>query len=348
MNIDLSPHHAIDSFLEIVDQITFSSVQRGFESIVFHPATQVTLYSVMCVYLMTFLMKVKYYGTPFSEITPMLGKMVFIFIVATNWMVFQTLIYNVFTVYPLELSAHLTNILSSSIGAGGHDSSLGEVFYEGMRQVGLIFKSISVYPSSWIPCLFSGVLMFIGTCLFTGYAVYLLVMSKFFLTINLILAPYFLVMFLFNGTRGLSEGWIKECIYYGFTPVIVGLVLVFTMSIATAILFDGSSLAPAAPSFTRAILFGFFSLICFAMLVAIPHKFATTTASSSIPGVKSVSSQGKAISNYAKNTKKNIGEVREKNQERRAQHRENMQRKINERKAREDALAAKRRNGGLF
>jgi type IV secretion system protein VirB6 len=67
---------------------------------------------------------------------------------------------------------------------------------------------------------------------FAGYAGMLIVLSKIAVALLLALGPAFILLLIFNNTRGLFEGWLRTLLNYAVIPAFVYTLLAFLLALA--------------------------------------------------------------------------------------------------------------------
>lgn len=317
----------INDILHVVDEVTAEFIQSGYHAIASHWITSGLLTSILTLYIMNFFYQVKYHEMPLREATPHLFKVCFVFALATNWDVFYILIFNVVTNEPIAISNALLSKATNS------DGSLNGVFIEGMKLAFDLLKNIPLSPVGGFLTIVGAALIVAATVLFTIIAVGLIVISKFYLAVLLALAPYFIIAYLFNGSKGLTESWAKDVINKALIPVFVGAVMLLTSTLAKACLFAGrASLgSSSSPDFASIITYFLCGLISLFLFKIIPEKTASLTSSLAIAAPGKMASQaaqsmskggaavkalgrgvGKASSEFKQRQQQLMGEVRER------------------------------------
>ncbi len=134
---------------------------------------------------------------------------------ATSWVAYQSVVWNLAVSTPDYLAGILT-------GARG---SATEVFAQKIDVVFTVIQeasgggaeggAIDPGPSAFSP---EG-MMWLGAMLFMLGTVGLLVTTKIALAVLVGLGPVFVVLALFNGTRGLFTGWVKGVVLCALTPL---------------------------------------------------------------------------------------------------------------------------------
>ncbi|MDG5746850.1 type IV secretion system protein [Qipengyuania sp. XHP0207] len=127
---------------------------------------------------------------------------------ATSWVAYQSVVWNLAIGTPDYLAGILT-------GARG---SATEVFAQKIDVVFLAIQEVSGGNEDFAAFSPEG-MMWLGAMLFMLGTVGLLVTTKIALGVLVALGPIFVVMALFNGTRGLFTGWIKGLTLCALAPL---------------------------------------------------------------------------------------------------------------------------------
>lgn len=170
-------------------------------------------------------------GIRIGDATLMVLKIGLVVALATNWPLFQTLVYDTLTKGPAEVAALLLGGLQ---GQSAHPFAGLQDAFDGLQ------KSATLMASRASP----GAAAMQGGPGFGAFAVNtggmtlvlstlgVLLASKVVLAMLLALAPLVAGLMLFEATRGLVEGWLKAMIALALTP----LVAVLTLSLELAML----------------------------------------------------------------------------------------------------------------
>lgn len=340
----LSLDNLINDILSVVDEITASFVEKGFQAITNHWIASGLLASILTLYVVYFLYQVKEDELPLSDAVKHLIKVSVVFVVATNWDVFYILFFNVFTNEPIEISNRLMGAYGQS------DSSLNDIFVKGMKQCYYYISNMPRLPKGIVLSLLASIILFVATVLFTMVALMLIIIAKFYLSVYLAIAPYFLLAYLFNATKGLGESWLKACVNKALVPVFVGCVLVLTSTLASLCL--GADVledtGDNALDFTGVMTYLVASLVSLALFHAIPEKAASLTASLAIAKAGKIASAAAPYANAAKNAasrmKKGASNAKKAFQSRNRQMHTEIQQRAETRKKASEAQAELRRS----
>lgn len=199
--------------------------------------------------------------------------------VATQWAFFSEWVYTL----AISGSDDVIGALLAPLHAGGGSpesvtSRLGTV----LEAIRLAFSAISLDSSifsfgehafAWATYV---ILIILG-----GVVTFLILVTKIFLAVLLVLAPVFVPMLLFKVTRGIFEGWLKALITFMILPLLLYTVMavfisVLNQQVATMAEADGLSFSIALP-------------ILIVMFGAIIAFFSVAPIASTIGGGASVS-----------------------------------------------------------
>ncbi|NNC53799.1 MAG: type IV secretion system protein [Erythrobacter sp.] len=127
---------------------------------------------------------------------------------ATSWVAYQSVVWNLFVGTPDYLAGVLT----------GTRGSATDVFAQKIDVVFIAIQEASGNNSDFSAFSPHG-MMWLGAMLFMLGTVGLLVTTKIALGILVALGPIFVVLALFNGTRGLFTGWLKGLVMCALAPL---------------------------------------------------------------------------------------------------------------------------------
>ncbi|NUR46387.1 MAG: type IV secretion system protein [Sphingomonas sp.] len=158
-----------------------------------------------------------------SVLTPKMMTLGLVLTFATSWIAYQSVVWNLATGAPDEIASVLV----------GTKGSATTIF---AQQLDAVFNAITdaassvpapaptangVPPAVAVPTLASpaNILSIAGLILLLG-TVGVLVVCRLALAALLIIGPVFIVLALFEGTRGLFEGWLKSVAMFAFVPLL--------------------------------------------------------------------------------------------------------------------------------
>ncbi|KTD32198.1 vir protein [Legionella nautarum] len=292
MDFKVAPETFVDDIIRIIDGLTAEFIKTGFNTIANHWLSSGLLDSILTLYVLYFLYQAKFYNTPLADATRHLVKVVFVFILSTNWSVFYILIYNVATNGPLQI----IKLLLQGQGNTLPDGSLNDTFITGIKQAMGLLANMPISFKGVVCSVFAAFFLILATFLFTLIALAIIIISKFYLAVYLALAPYFLVMFLFNGTQGLSESWVRACLSNALIPIFVGCVLLLTTVLAQSCMNTASFTGGKSPDFIGIILYFATALISAYLIKVTPEKAAALTSSLAIASAGQMANYGKKLS----------------------------------------------------
>ncbi|MBL4753692.1 MAG: type IV secretion system protein [Flavobacteriales bacterium] len=152
-----------------------------------------------------------------------------VYIFAVNVGLFTSILYELTTNAPSQL---IGSVLSdSSNSTDGINGLVGDIF-----DIGMFTANDLIHETPWnaIGLKFSGVFAMFATVLLCGYAAYLIVLAKIAVGVLLGLAPIFIGLLMFGGTKGLFEGWLRQLLNYAIIPLLTYTILLFCIAMLQA------------------------------------------------------------------------------------------------------------------
>ncbi|RIV75448.1 type IV secretion system protein [Pelagerythrobacter aerophilus] len=142
------------------------------------------------------------------SVTPRMITLGLVVTFATSWVAYQSVVWN------LALSA--PDWLASVLG--GTDGSATQVF---AQKIDIVFLAVQEATKGQedVGAFSPTGILWLGAMLFLLGTVGVLVTARIGLAVLVALGPIFVVMALFNGTRGLFTGWLKGVVLLALTPL---------------------------------------------------------------------------------------------------------------------------------
>ncbi|NUQ18123.1 MAG: type IV secretion system protein [Sphingomonas sp.] len=149
-----------------------------------------------------------------SVLTPRMMTLGLVLTFATSWIAYQSVVWNLATGAPDEIASVL-------IGTKGSATALFAQQLDGLFAA--ITDAVSNIKPAAVPtpgfASSANILSIAGLILLLG-TVGVLVVCRLALAALMILGPVFIVLALFDGTRGLFEGWLKSVAMFAFVPLL--------------------------------------------------------------------------------------------------------------------------------
>lgn len=189
-------------------------------------ATTLRLMLILSIILYGFAMMQGWINTNLKEAIKHIFMGLVVYIFATNVGLFTSLTYEIFTNGPTQIiSAVLAH--GGGPGSNGINSFIGNAYDQGIRTAGDL-----MFGSGWsIGLKIMGVLVAVATIAMCGYSAFLVVMAKIALAVLLGLSPIFIGFLMFKTTRGLFEGWLRQCLNYAIIPLLTYTIMLFCLAI---------------------------------------------------------------------------------------------------------------------
>ncbi len=157
-----------------------------------------------------------------STLTPRMLRIGLVLTFVTSWIAYQAVFWNIFVLGPDWLAGVLTG---DSGSATQTFAAKVDVVFAAVQQASQGKEDIETFSPAGM--------MWMGALLFMLGTVGVLVTARIALALLVALGPIFLVMALFDGTRGLFVGWLKGLTMMGLTPLfaVLGGSIILEMSV---------------------------------------------------------------------------------------------------------------------
>lgn len=143
------------------------------------------------------------------SLTPRMITLGLVLTFATSWLAYQSVVWNLAIGGPDWLATMVT----------GSDGSATTVFADKLDVVFAAIQQASQGQQSEVSAFSPAGIMWLGAMLLLLGTVGVLVTARIALAVLVALGPIFVVMALFDGTRGLFAGWLKGVVMLAMTPV---------------------------------------------------------------------------------------------------------------------------------
>jgi len=211
-----------------------------------------------------------------ASLTPRMMTLGLVLTFATSWAAYQGVVWNLAVGAPNEIAALLTGV----------DGSATQVFAD---KIDVVFAALieasgdgamEGASSTFSP---PGLLWLGGTLLLLG-TVGVLATCKIALAVMLAVGPVFVVLALFNGTRGLFTGWLKAVVLLAVTPLFAVLGGSLMLELAVPVL---SALAQTPGQIDPRAAMGFFMIgaVHAALMIMVLKVAGTMVAGWSVFGL---------------------------------------------------------------
>ena len=174
-----------------------------------------------------------------SMVTPRMWQLGLVLTFATSWVAYQSVAWNLLARAPDELASLLlgTQGSATAIFAGRLDALFSVLAQSAQLAQGA--NAVAPAPGTLMPQM-GGMsakpadLLWMASLMLLLGTVGVLIVARIALAALMALGPVFVVLALFQGTRGLFEGWLKTAVAFALTPIF-------------AVLLGGATLAAIAP-----------------------------------------------------------------------------------------------------
>ena len=166
-----------------------------------------------------------------------LFRAVMIYVLATQWGDFQTLVYTALNDGPSAIGNALLSAVTSANSTGtsanltsvnGVQTALQNMWDTTNTATEAFLQNAGI--TNWGPYIFAAV-FYVVMAILIGFAIFLIVLSKMFMWLLLALAPLFIILLLFGVTSRFFSGWMSSLAQYFLVQVLVYAFLAFYVSL---------------------------------------------------------------------------------------------------------------------
>lgn len=143
-------------------------------------------------------------------------KLAAVFVFVTNVDLLARTLFELFTNVPEAVASEIAGVGGGD--EGGINGSIGRVWEQGLSSAQNMLQEASL--TSWSPVLFA-LIVIVVTILAVVYITFLVMLSKLAIAVLLGLAPFFILLYLFEATKTVFEGWVRQLITFALIPVLL-------------------------------------------------------------------------------------------------------------------------------
>ena len=284
MNAKINMNSFVTDVLTASDNAVNDFVETCFKKLVANNMGAIT--SALVLYVMFIGIRGMYRGFSVDDLLYPIFRIVFIYLLATNWMYFQLFFFDIFTKMPTHIISAMSD--GDSVGKG-----LNGVFSQGFEVGNAIFAKggwNSMASYFWAAVVH---IVNLGT---TIVALGMIVLAQFMCAMYLFLGPLFIMFALFDSTRPLFEKWLQQLVTTALLPVLTCGVLLLSLSITKVVLGNlQHSLEVNNDVLTRSGEFVAFQTMAIFLLSQIPAKAAALGGGIALAGVTAVGQSVKSF-----------------------------------------------------
>jgi len=216
----------VDSTIDLVLSLSWQSVTSAILPVV---ATLFSLYVVLYgLLILRGVIKVDFMDASFRVI-----KIFVILSFITSWPFFTMYLKDVAIDVPAELSSLLLVRFGGSAITGDGQQVVYHAFDELFHKAHMMGKIVfSMGSDSWGYRAAVYIAIMLITVIFLSLCSGILMVSKVVVAVFIMIAPICLVLFMFDSTKGMGEGWLRMLLTYAIKPIIMFALVVLAWGIA--------------------------------------------------------------------------------------------------------------------
>lgn len=293
----------LETLISNVDNIIFSFVQGTFGSL--SPTINILWRLMFIIFIAVFGYKVIISGR-FSapELIKNTLKIIVLLIIATDWDTFLLVVYNLTTDLPSDIAGLLIQNVdgATTTSVATDESGANEVlsrFYD--RSMAISEKILEGAGWTKWGLYFYGILIWIGTLAFTGFAAMLIILAKLAVAVLLAIGPLFILLLIFSNAKALFEGWLRTLLNYAIIPVFVYALLALMLAVAEwPLRYLEANSGPSDALLTSIAPFLFTCIVAMLILAQILNIAASVTSGLSLSTMGSGAWAGRTSGTLAK------------------------------------------------
>ncbi len=215
-----------ESLLDATDAAIGAFIFDAWGNFVAVAGDWITAMMILYVVVTGYLMLIGRFGNTFGDWFVRVLKLAAVFVIVTNVDLLTRLLFELFTNVPEAVASQLASVASRD--EGGINASIGLVWQQGLTAAQNIFQEASL--TTWSPVIFA-LLVLVVTILAVVYITFLLMLSKLAIAVLLGVGPFFILLYLFESTKSIFEGWLRQLLSFALIPVFLYGLLALVISI---------------------------------------------------------------------------------------------------------------------
>lgn len=217
-----------ESLLDATDAAIGAFIFNAWANFIAVAGDWITAMMILYVVITGYLMLVGRFNNTFGDWFFRVLKLSFIFILVTNVDLLTRLLFELFTNVPESVASQIAGVGGGD--EGGINASIGLVWEQGLSAARNMLQEASL--TSWSPVVFA-LIIFIVTVLAVVYITFLVMLAKLAIAVLLGVAPFFILLYLFDATKSIFEGWLRQLITFALIPIFLYGLLALIINIIT-------------------------------------------------------------------------------------------------------------------
>lgn len=203
-----------ESLLEATDVAIGAFIFDAWARFIAIAADWITSMLVLYVAITGYLMLMGRFGSSVGDWFVRVLKLFVVTVLLVNVDLLTAFLYVLATDVPESVASVLAGV--SGDNAGGINSSIGVIWQQGLTATQNIFQEASL--TTWSPVLFA-LIVLITTVFAIVYITFLVMLAKLAVAVLLGVAPFFIVLYLFEATKPIFEGWMRQLLSFALIPI---------------------------------------------------------------------------------------------------------------------------------
>lgn len=203
-----------ESLLDATDAAIGAFVFDAWANFIAVAGDWITAMMILYVVVTGYMMLIGRFAGSFSDWFARVIKLAAVFVFITNVDLLARTLFELFTNVPEAVASSIAGVGGGD--EGGINATIGLVWQQGLTATQNIFQEASL--TSWSPVLFALIILIV-TILAVVYITFLVMLAKLAIAVLLGVAPFFILLYLFESTKSIFEAWLRQLITFALIPV---------------------------------------------------------------------------------------------------------------------------------
>ncbi len=203
-----------ESILDATDAAIGTFIFDAWANFVAIAGHWITAMMILYVVITGYLMLIGRLGSSFGDWFVRIFKLLAVYVLVINIDLLTLFLFELFTDVPEAVASQLAGVAGAD--AGGINASIGIIWEQGLSATQNIFQEASL--TSWSPVIFALIILIV-TVLAVVYITFLVMLAKLAVAVLLGVAPFFILLYLFESTKTIFEGWLRQLISFALIPI---------------------------------------------------------------------------------------------------------------------------------
>lgn len=220
----------LSSTLNTVDAVIGNFVNIAYTHFIQANAGVITLLFTFYVMLLGYQFLHHNHHFNLSTVTRHIVVMLCVYGLVMNWKLYHLFVYKIFTNEPGNVADILVNSAGKLQSGGNIAQALDGIYLTIINTAMEFLHQVNFSPAGAVFILYAFLVFIIGT-LMCVFALLLFIYAKMMMAIALALGPIFILLILWESTKGLFSAWLNILVTIALIPIVTSAILVLMLSV---------------------------------------------------------------------------------------------------------------------